>query len=174
MSKAIEVLDAIDVEQRMPGMKLGADALVAEEPSYIEKFSDEIDGVFGDLERSVEEMIEAVSALAEKKESEPTSWPNGENHWAVRAKQELALASPTSLAVTLELLRKGRELPDLKSCIEMEYRVATNFLRNDDLKNGISAVLKRSREGLLWKPPPSAEEVEKFFVAPIECKLLRL
>ena len=86
-------------------------------------------------------------------------------HWAVRASRGLALASPTSLAVTLEALQRGAKLQSLGDCLSMEYRVAQRFLKHPDFVEGVGAVLRLSGEAKApqWAAAPSADEVAGFF-----------
>ena len=127
----------------------------------------EIEHCFGAPGLSVAEIIARVNELAaeqERKSGEGGGKERGDT-WAVHAAKELASASPTSLVVTLEALRRGAVLPDLGACLQMEYRIAQRFLRCPDFANGVGAVLSRSREGLEWGTPPvdGSDELEEFF-----------
>lgn len=100
-------------------------------------------------------------------------------HWAVRAARGLALASPTSLAVTLEALRRGETMQSLGQCLAMEYRVAQRFLKHPDFVAGVGAVLSGGRGGDArkqrpqWAVSPTADEVAAFF-EPVEGGELQL
>lgn len=86
-------------------------------------------------------------------------------HWAHGARKELALASPTSLRVTLEALRRGGELSTLRQCLEMEYQLAQQFIgRSGDLRGGLGAVLGTGPRPAAWAAAPTADEVEEYFV----------
>lgn len=58
--------------------------------------------------------------------------------WAKEVLGDLSKASPLSLKVTFELLKRGQgqNLPD---CLKMEYRVSQNILQHDDFYSGVSA-----------------------------------
>lgn len=58
--------------------------------------------------------------------------------WAKDVLAEFAKASPLSLKVTLELLKrgKGQILPE---CLRMEYRVSQNLLKHEDFYQGVGA-----------------------------------
>ena len=84
-------------------------------------------------------------------------------HWSVGAAKELARASPTSLAVTRELLRRGRACDSLAECLQMEYRVASRFLTHPDFISGVGAVLSKGAEPARWAEPPTPQQVEAFF-----------
>ena len=50
--------------------------------------------------------------------------------------------SPTSLKVTLEGIKRGKKLPDVGKCLQMEYRMVQRFMRKDsDFYEGIRAFL---------------------------------
>jgi len=105
---------------------------------------------------SLAEVVHAVNKLAAEREG---------SHWAVAAARELARASPTSLAVTFEALRRGEQYTTLAECLSMEYRIAQRFLKHPDFASGVGAVLSRGAEPAVWSPAPSAAEVEEWFVA---------
>ena len=65
---------------------------------------------------------------------------------AVRAK------SPTALKVTLQSLRRARELPDLPAVLEQEYSVSLHALAAPDFAEGVRAqVIDKDREPR-WQP----------------------
>eukprot|EP01046_Picozoa_sp_COSAG06_P000128 COSAG06_NODE_4_length_41837_cov_204.557597_23_plen_175_part_00 len=114
----------------------------------------------------VDEIASAVRASAPSKEA-------AAEHWAVRASRGLSLASPTSLAVTLEGLRRGEGLASLGQCLAMEYRVAQRFLKHPDFLEGVGSVLRLRGDGgqqpsqPKWAAAPTADEVAAFF-EPVE------
>ena len=89
----------------------------------------------------------------------------------------LALASPTSLAVTLEALRRGEAMQSLGQCLAMEYRVAQRFLKHPDFVAGVGAVLSggadSSQRRPRWAAAPTTDEVSAFF-EPVEGGELQL
>ena len=90
------------------------------------------------------------------------------------AARELTRASPTSLAVTFEALRRGGGACEtLGECLAMEFRMAQAFLRHPDFVRGVGAVLTKGAEPAAWAAPPSAAQVDAFF-APGEGGELRL
>ena len=103
---------------------------------------------------------QAVKALA----SDATARNDG-SHWSMSAKQELSRASPTSLAVTHEALKRGAECTSLAECLEMEFRMAQRFMRHADFVSGVGAVLGREKVAPVWSNPPSATELEEWFAA---------
>ena len=127
----------------------------------------EIEGCFGGR-RSLAEIVESVQALAAARSAEAggSSGVHGMPHWSVSAAHELQTSSPTSLAVTFEAMRRGREeCSSLAECLEMEYRVAQRFLKHPDFVSGVGAVLSRGAEPAVWAAPPGAAEIDEFFSA---------
>jgi len=123
-------------------------------PSFLETHSAEIDRCFSQPDvAAIRGAVDAAAAAA----SSPL-------HWAVRASKYLARASPTSLAVTLEALRRGRECATLGDCLQMEFRIADRFMRHPDFVSGVGAVMSKGATPAVWTAPPaSADELEEFF-----------
>ena len=64
--------------------------------------------------------------------------------------------SPTSIRITLEQLRRGKELP-LRDCLAMEYRMSQACMRGHDFYEGIRAVLVDKDHAPQWSPATLAE-----------------
>ena len=58
--------------------------------------------------------------------------------WAKEVLEDLDKASPLSLKVTFELLKRGKSL-SLPDCLTMEYRLSQNILQHKDFYIGIRA-----------------------------------
>ena len=89
---------------------------------------------------------EAVPAILRALEAEGTDW-------AAEQAAILRRMSPTSLSVSLELLRRGAEAT-LDECLEMELaltRVVVN--RHPDFREGVRAVLVDKDNKPSWSPP---------------------
>ena len=158
LSNAIGSLGSI--EQALSGE--GAAAAEAP-PSYLDVHADEIDHCFS--QQGVAAITAAVEELAGAVHGRESAEAAAQ-HWAVRAQRGLALASPTSLAVTHEALRRGADLPSLAACLSMEYNMAQRFLLHPDLAAGIRAVLRLdgATGPAEWAEPPSEDELAEFFV----------
>jgi enoyl-CoA hydratase len=92
---------------------------------------------------SVEEIIAALEA-----EGSQFAW---------RAAATLATRSPTSLKLTLLLLRRAAGAADLEACLVDEYRAACNLLRTHDLFEGIRAAVVDKDRAPRWSPARLAE-----------------
>lgn len=62
-------------------------------------------------------------------------------HWAREASAAIRRHSPLSVACALEAVRKARELPDLESCLAMEFRFAWRSTVKADFLEGIRALI---------------------------------
>ena len=86
----------------------------------------------------------------------------------------IATRSPTSLAVTLEALRRAGQLDTLEDVLRQEYRVSCATLRSHDLVEGIRAQLIDKDRNPQWSPSTlsavSQAYIETFF-APVENEL---
>lgn len=71
--------------------------------------------------------------------------------WAKEVLDELHKASPLSLKVTFELLKRGQKL-NLPQCLIMEFRVSQNLLKYDDFFNGVTARLITKSGSPSWNP----------------------
>ncbi|MGK7863530.1 enoyl-CoA hydratase/isomerase family protein [Falsiroseomonas sp. E2-1-a4] len=81
--------------------------------------------------------------------------------WAREQAAILARMSPTSLTVTLELLRRGATL-DLAGCLAMELALTAHVTRHPDFAEGVRAVLVDKDQAPRWAPPG---DVAGFFPA---------
>ncbi|CUX45113.1 MULTISPECIES: enoyl-CoA hydratase/isomerase family protein [Rhizobium/Agrobacterium group] len=60
--------------------------------------------------------------------------------------------SPTSLKLTLKLLRLGRESASLIECLEREFAAGTEILRQHDFYEGVRAALVDKDRNPRWRP----------------------
>jgi len=142
LQSAIDAIDQLAPEER--------------QPSFLEEHAAEIDDCFG--RPDVAAIIDAVNTTA--------AAATAPEHWAIQASKAMAAASPTSLTVTLEALRRGRACATLGECLQMEFRMAQRFMRHPDFVSGVGAVMSKGATPAVWASPPnSAEELEEFFVA---------
>ena len=73
--------------------------------------------------------------------------------------------SPTSLKLTLKLLRLGRESASLIECLEREFAAGTEILRQHDFYEGVRAALVDKDRNPRWQPT-RLEEVREEDIAP--------
>ena len=86
-------------------------------------------------------MTEIMDALGQEKRQE-----------AKEIRAWLAMQCPTSLKVTLRLMRAGRTQPDLESCLAMEFTAARHMLVRSDFREGVRAVLVDKDRKPRWQP----------------------
>ncbi|KAJ2778841.1 3-hydroxyisobutyryl-CoA hydrolase [Coemansia javaensis] len=75
--------------------------------------------------------------------------------WAQATLDALARMSPSSLKLTLEQLRKGRQL-NIQQAFALELRLAEARLASHDMHEGIDALLVRKTDDARWDPPTLA------------------
>jgi enoyl-CoA hydratase len=103
---------------------------------------------------SVEEILAALEA-----EGSQFAW---------RAAATLASRSPTSLKLTLLLLRRAASAADLEACLLDEYRAACNLLRTHDLFEGIRAAVIDKDRAPRWSPARLEEASDASIAALLE------
>lgn len=92
------------------------------------------------------------------------------NEWCEKTAELLLTKSPTSLKVTLQQLRNGRNL-NLDQCLQMEYRMVMRFLQNHDLYEGIRAIIVEKDQKPKWEPNQLRDvtkEMVAAYFAPLE------
>lgn len=82
--------------------------------------------------------------------------------WVSSTTKMLDKASPTSLAVTFEQMRRACRL-SLRSCFEMDYSLARRFMEMPDFFEGIRSLLIDKDNKPKWQTPPSTSEVAAYF-----------
>lgn len=92
---------------------------------------------------TVEEIIDALSAEG--------------SDFAMAARDNLLSKSPTSMKISLELMRRGREASNLADVLRMEYRLSQACMAGHDYYEGIRAVLVDKDHNPIWHPATLAE-----------------
>lgn len=72
--------------------------------------------------------------------------------WARDALDAMAAKSPTALKLALASLRRARNLPGLRACLEMEYRMARRLFDGHDFIEGIRAAVIDKDRAPRWHP----------------------
>jgi len=91
----------------------------------------------------------------------------GDSHaWAVGVADQLESRSPLAMAVTLEMLRRGRHL-GLEDCFAMELHLDRQWFQHGDIIEGVRALIIDKDKQPRWNPPTLAalqqQRVDQFF-----------
>jgi enoyl-CoA hydratase len=71
--------------------------------------------------------------------------------WSTRALSAMRAASPTALAITFELFRRG-STQTLEECLETEYQLALQVARSGDFLEGVRAMVIDKDRKPRWNP----------------------
>jgi enoyl-CoA hydratase/carnithine racemase len=86
--------------------------------------------------------------------------------WAAETLQTMDSRSPLSMSVTLEMLRRGREL-SLAECFRMELHLDRQWFDGGDIIEGVRALIVDKDKNPRWNPPTldevTPERVAAFF-----------
>ncbi|WP_330211754.1 enoyl-CoA hydratase/isomerase family protein [Pseudomonas sp. AM4(2022)] len=86
--------------------------------------------------------------------------------WALTTANLMQARSPLAMAVTLEMLRRGRHLP-LDQCFALELHLDRQWFERGDLIEGVRALIIDKDKTPKWNPPTlhalDASHVESFF-----------
>ncbi|CAF4037634.1 unnamed protein product, partial [Rotaria magnacalcarata] len=97
--------------------------------------------------------------------------------FALKQLSILEKMSPTSLKLTFEQIKRGKNL-NLKDCLIMEYRLVQNVMNGHDFFEGVRAVLVDKDNKPQWKPNSlknvSDKEIEQYFEKPSSNEDLQL
>jgi enoyl-CoA hydratase len=73
--------------------------------------------------------------------------------FAAAARKTLLTKAPSSLVLTLCLLRLGRAAPNLEACLEREFHASLALLDEGDFREGIRAAVIDKDKTPRWNPP---------------------
>jgi enoyl-CoA hydratase len=100
------------------------------------------------------------SAIVERLAASPVEAARG-------AASTILTKSPTSVAVTLEALRRSRVASSLEEVLDQDYRVGLRFLEGTEIVEGIRAQVIDKDRAPRWNPPTlagvSRADVERYF-----------
>nr|WP_142592813.1 enoyl-CoA hydratase/isomerase family protein [Pseudorhizobium endolithicum] len=89
-----------------------------------------------------------------------------EGEFAAAARETMLKRSPTSLKLTLRLLRAGRESSGLVECLEREFGAGVEILRNHDFYEGVRAAIIDKDRNPQWSPATldevTAESIDRY------------
>ena len=77
--------------------------------------------------------------------------------FAAETRATLLAKAPSSLVLTLCLLRLGRAAPTLEACLEREFHASLALLEEGDFREGIRAAVIDKDKSPRWTPPTLAE-----------------
>ena len=89
--------------------------------------------------------------------------------WANTVRAELLDKSPLSLKVTLEQLRRAKNL-SMAECIKMDYGLVVHFMADSDFYEGVRALLIDKDKSPKWQPPTLSEVSHAKVADYFECK----
>ena len=131
--------------------KLGTQAL---EDAPLAKLRPAIDHFFA---------LSDVSSIVEQLRSVTVA---DSHDWALKTADLLETRSPLGMAVTLQMLRRGREL-SLEDCFKMELHLDQQWFDHGDLIEGVRALIIDKDKQPRWNPARVADldrpRVEQFF-----------
>ncbi len=111
---------------------------------------------------TIEEIIDALASIGDEFATETLSL--------------LRSRSPTSLKLTLRLLRAGRQSSGLIECLEREFAAGCEVLRNHDFYEGVRAALVDKDRNPKWRPQTLGdvreEHLDRYF-RPVKPPLFR-
>ncbi len=88
--------------------------------------------------------------------------------FALSTRQILLSKSPTSLKVTLDLYRQGRQASSLRECLEREFAVTAGMIAGHDFYEGVRAAIIDKDRNPRWSPADpggvTADMVADYFV----------
>ena len=88
------------------------------------------------------------------------------HEWALTTAHLMQTRSPLAMAVTLQMLRRGRRLP-LEQCFALELHLDRQWFERGDLIEGVRALIIDKDKRPRWNPPTlhelAAARVESFF-----------
>ncbi len=111
----------------------------------------QIDEYFSDI-HSIEALMIALAA--------------DEGEFAETTLKTLRRMSPISLKITLEAIRRGRDMT-LDECLKMEFDIVSRVMEGPDFHEGVRAQIIDKDRNPIWSPPEleaiSQHQVDKYF-----------
>jgi 3-hydroxyisobutyryl-CoA hydrolase len=143
--------------------------LPAERPAISGKLRETIDSCFSEERKSIQDIMGALKSVEEQGDPELKTW-------AAKIADTIYQRSPTSVLVTLQQMRIGRQW-NIAEAFQHEYNIATKFMAHHDFVEGVTArLVRREKARPNWQPNTfeevSAKNVAQFFRDPPNLPLL--
>ncbi|OCL06384.1 ClpP/crotonase [Glonium stellatum] len=143
--------------------------LPAERPTISGKLRETIDSCFSEERKSIEDIMNALKSVEDQGDPELKTW-------ATKIADTIYQRSPTSVLVTLQQMRIGRQW-NIAEAFQHEYNIAARFMAHKDFVEGVTArLVRREKTRPNWQPNTfeeiSAEDVAQFFRDPPSLRLL--
>jgi 3-hydroxyisobutyryl-CoA hydrolase len=169
--------DYMDLEKRFKIVNATIEeystGLPASKPAISGELRKTIDRVFHVDQPNIKAVLASLDEVATSaSSSEPLKT------WAQKTTDTIRTRSPTSVAVTFEQMRIGRQW-SIKQTFQKEYEIASAFMAHPDFVEGVTAkLIERKKERPNWQPS-TLEEVKKrdvhgFFMEREDGKKLQL
>lgn len=129
--------------------------LPADKPAISGELRKTIDRVFHADQPNIKAILASLEEVAaDASSSEPLKT------WAKKTVETIQTRSPTSVAVTLEQMRIGRQWT-IAQTFQKEYEIASAFMAHPDFVEGVTArLIERKKERPNWQPN-TLDEVKK-------------
>ncbi len=148
------------------------EAMIEAEP--IDAILDKIQEDFGPSELSgLQETIgrtftgDSLEDVFSNLEKEADDGWSKHSDWARDISESLREKCPLSLKIAFRQIKEARKFTSLKQALEMDMRIATRMVENENFKEGVQAVLIDKNGAPVWHPATyeevSDELVETFF-----------
>ncbi|KZM26486.1 hydrolase [Ascochyta rabiei] len=137
--------------------------LPADKPAISGELRRVVDRVFHVDQPNIKAILTSLQEVAnDEKASKPLST------WAKKTIETIETRSPTSVAVTLEQMRTGRQW-SIAQTFQKEYDIASSFMAHPDFVEGVTAkLIERKKERPNWQPNTlgdvNMKDVHAFFV----------
>ena len=150
------------LKEELLGMKNGNDssiqALLNQYDSQVEKEQFTLEEVLPQIDKcftrdSVEDILKCLD--------------DTDSAWSQKTRKLFKSFSPTSVKITFEQMSRGKNMPTLKDCLQMEYRLACRCCEDHDFYEGIRALLIDKDKNPKWQPDTiegvTQDIIERYF-----------
>ena len=121
--------------------------------------------------RAESQSIETAFAQADVASIEAALTAAGSD-FALRLREMMAKASPTSLAIALRQMHNGADM-SFEQAMRVEFRIVSRICRGHDFYEGVRAAFVDRDNRPQWRPCPDAAEIDRYF-APLGAAELTL